>query len=148
MGLDTLIPVIIAFLSATPWLSHMLFGAVGGIVYLLRQKTRSYVVKPIEWLARPVIGGIAAWVLTIALGLPNHLTSLFVGYFGIDVWDAVSSRFERMLPMAFEHTTLEDAVLQKVKDTEAAAAAAGSTRVTVQEATRPVTDVLQDGEVK
>lgn len=87
--------------------SHFAFGAVGGLLYILRQKMKRYKVEPIEWLARPIFGGIAAYVLTVSLGLPNHVTSIFVGGFGVDAWDAISTRFEaafgRSLPFAFKH---------------------------------------------
>lgn len=104
------------------WLSHMVFGAVGGLLYILRQHVRKYNVNKWEYAARPIFGAIAAWTLTVALGLPNHLTSLFVGYFGIDVWDAVSSRFEKELPLAAEHVPrdeLEAAIVRRVDVLEA-----------------------------
>ena len=91
-----------------PDVSHVLFGAVGGVLYVLRQMLKGYAVRPVEWLARPVFGGIAAWALTVALGLPNHLTSIFVGHFGIDIWDALATRFEAKLPLSFKHVKKED----------------------------------------
>lgn len=84
-----------AFIESIPRpLSHFIFGALGGLLYLLRQMVKGYAVKLPEFAARPVFGAVSAYVITIVLGLPNHFTSLFVGYFGIDVFDAVASRFD------------------------------------------------------
>jgi hypothetical protein len=76
-----------------PPLSYVVFGAMGGLLYILRQHMKGYPVKPMEYLARPIFGATAAYVLTVALHLPNHLTSLVTGYFGIDVWDTVAERY-------------------------------------------------------
>jgi hypothetical protein len=77
-----------------PPLSFVIFGGLGGFLYILRQKMRKHPVSPWEYLGRPVLGAFAAYVLTVALGLPNHLTSSLAGYFGIDVFDTVVNRFE------------------------------------------------------
>ncbi|MDQ1446908.1 MAG: hypothetical protein QOI20_3372 [Acidimicrobiaceae bacterium] len=75
-----------------PPLSYVVFGALGGLFYILRQKVMRHKIAPVEYLARPVFGAVSAYVLTVSLHLPNHLTSLFSGYFGIDVFDAIASR--------------------------------------------------------
>lgn len=94
----------IAFLESIPTpVSHVVFGAGGGLLYLLRQKVKAYRVRPVEFFARPIFGGVSAFVITELLQLPNHFTSLFVGYFGIDVWDAVAARFDGKLPFAGKH---------------------------------------------
>lgn len=79
-------------LLAPPY-SYPVFGAGGGLLYVLRQHLKRYAVRPIEYVARPVFGAVSAFAITIALQLPNHFTSLFVGYFGIDAWDALAARF-------------------------------------------------------
>ena len=86
-----------------PPLSYVVFGALGGFLYVLRQHLRSNRVRRVEYLARPVFGAVAAFVITISLQLPNHFTSLFVGYFGVDAWDALASRFDGKLPFASKH---------------------------------------------
>jgi hypothetical protein len=84
-----------------PPLSYVVFGALGGCLYILRQKLKGYKVRGAEYAARPAFGAVSAYVLTVSLHLPNHLTSLFSGYFGIDVFDAVASRFDaKMLAFA------------------------------------------------
>lgn len=107
-----------------PALSHLLFGAIGGLLYLLTLKRKNYVFESKwEYVARPVFGAISAYVLTEGFGIPNHITSIFVGYFGVDVWDALSTwasrRFGRALPLAFEHVRQEDldrAITQRVDE--------------------------------
>jgi hypothetical protein len=89
--------------SIHPPLSYVVFGGAGGILYILRQKLKGYRVRPVEYLARPIFGATAAFCITVALKLPNHFTSLFVGYFGIDAWDALAARFDGKLPLASKH---------------------------------------------
>lgn len=93
-----------AALMAPP-LSHLAFGSLGGVLYILRQHLMDYVVMPAEYVARPLFGAVVAYLLTVALGLPNHETSLFVGYFGVDIWDAMSVRSEASLAtrLSFRH---------------------------------------------
>ena len=87
----------------TPPISHLTFGALGGLLYLLRQHLKGYKVRLVEYGARPIFGAVAAYVLTVTLGLPNHMTSLFAGYFGIDLWDAAASRMQGRLPFSSPH---------------------------------------------
>jgi hypothetical protein len=90
-------------LVAVAALSHAAYGAGGGVLYILRQLLKGYRVKPLEYVARPVFGAIAAHILTVVMHLPNHTTSLFVGYFGVDVWDALATRFEGKFAGFFKH---------------------------------------------
>lgn len=92
MGLDAWIGEKLDWVH--PSASIVLIGAFGGLLYLFRQWHRGYMIRRVEWFTRPVFGSIAAFVLTVALGLPNHLTSLFIGYAGIDLWDAFAAKFE------------------------------------------------------
>lgn len=79
----------VSTLMEIPTVSHFVFGLIGGVAYVLVQLTYGNQVKPIEYVSRPFLGGVLAILLTIALGLPNHTTSFFVGYFCIDALDAV-----------------------------------------------------------
>ena len=81
----------------------VVMGALGGLLYILRQHLKGYKVKPVEYLARPLFGAVSAAILTVMLNLPNHFNSLFVGYFGIDAWDAVMSRVEGKIGSFFKH---------------------------------------------
>lgn len=105
MGCVEPLPGMLALLQ--PPVSYVIFGGAGGVLYVLRQRLRGHEVRGIELLARPVFGAVAAFILTVTLGLPNHLTSLVAGYFGIDVWDVaadiVNRKFDRRLPMSFKH---------------------------------------------
>lgn len=72
-----------------PEISHFVFGLIGGIAYVLVQLTYGNQVKIVEYVSRPFLGGVLAILATITLGLPNHATSFFVGYFCIDALDAL-----------------------------------------------------------
>lgn len=84
-----------------PPLSYVVFGALGGFLYILRQSLMRHKVAPIEFIARPAFGAVAAYILTVSLHLPNHLTSLFSGYAGIDIFDAALSRFNLPAALGF-----------------------------------------------
>lgn len=88
---------ILAFLSAvfaflmTPPLTHVIFGGLGGIAYCLLRSLddikngRKPSVPLVEWAARVFFGALGAFILTVVLHLPDHINSLFVGYFAIDI---------------------------------------------------------------
>jgi hypothetical protein len=89
--------LLVEYLLTNPDVSHALFGAFGGVLYILRQLLKR---NPVGWpdmWARPIFGGVSAVVLTVWLGLPNHMTSLFVGFFGVSIWDALADRVEPVL---------------------------------------------------
>ncbi len=77
-----------------PPLSFVIFGALGGLLYCLRQKLRRHPVRPAEYLIRPVFGMVSAYVLVEHFGFPDHFNSLVLGYFGIDVFEAIVNRID------------------------------------------------------
>lgn len=84
---------------------HVLIGGFGGLLYLLRQYLKGYVIKAREFYARPIFGAVSALLFNAALGFPEHNVAFctFVGYFGVDVWDALADKFKAKLPLAGAH---------------------------------------------
>lgn len=119
-------PDALAALLASP-LSHALFGLVGGFAYLARQALKGYAINRAEYLARPLLGALVAVLLTVTFQLPDHITSVLVGYFGVDLWDAIAARFDpdlskattgggTGLPFAFPKATAKAAVVAPSTD--------------------------------
>lgn len=95
-----LLAALFAALMAPP-LSHVLFGAMGGLAHPALRYLDGERVRRGEWFARVFFGAVGAAILTVVLQLPNHLNSLFVGYFAVDLvrklLPAMRARAEKLL---------------------------------------------------
>lgn len=80
-------------------LVHTLYGAAGGLLYLLRRLTRSYRIKPGEFIGRPIFGAVSSYLVNASMDFPHHpvVFCVFVGYFGVDVFEVIAQRVEAQL---------------------------------------------------
>lgn len=105
----------VSTLMEIPTVSHFVFGLIGGVAYVLVQLTYGNQVKLVEYVSRPFLGGVLAILATITLGLPNHTTSFFVGYFCIDALDAVLALGSRKMGFKLPESMRNEPKARKIE---------------------------------